>query len=192
MRSLRIVSVILTVLIVAGSAFAVYLVLDDLTDRLTAAEVRSGENRANADEANRKTEALATQLKALGETPVVEPDNGAQPQIRYVPVPGKDGAAGRRGLPGLPGSDGASITGPPGESATGEPGPTGSPGKDGANGVDGAPGKDGTNGTNGTDGRGITSLSCTGIFAPITFAVTYTDGTTAEFSCGAVDPAPPE
>lgn len=198
MRLLRILSIVITGLIVAGSAFAVYLVLDDLTDRLTTAEVRSGENKANADEANRKAEALATQVKSLGETPVVEPNSKAQPEIRYVPVPGRPGSDGANGVNGRDGNDGppgASLPGKDGVSIRGADGANGSDGADGQNGVDGAPGspgKDGTNGSPGADGRGIASLSCSGLFAPITFTVTYTDGTTAEFSCGAVEPAPSE
>jgi hypothetical protein len=47
-------------------------------------------------------------------------------------------------------------------------------------------------GQDGRDGRGITSLACSATLGPITFTVTYTDGTTQEFSCGdaPVDPDP--
>jgi hypothetical protein len=46
--------------------------------------------------------------------------------------------------------------------------------------------------TNGVDGRGITSLACSATLGPITFTVTYTDGTTQQFSCGdaPIDPDP--
>lgn len=46
------------------------------------------------------------------------------------------------------------------------------------------PPKDGADGDDGTDGRGIASVVCSGGIAPITFTLTYTDGSTDDFSCG--------
>jgi hypothetical protein len=103
-----------------------------------------------------KTQALAEQIRALGEKPVVSP--GSPPEVITIPgitgpqgVPGpdgRDGARGPRGFtgldgpagpPGAPGADGA--PGAPG--AAGEPGPVGPAGPEGPQGPAGEPGKDG-------------------------------------------------
>lgn len=156
-----------------------------------------------ADRADLRTEVTAQQKRAdlldqqvreLGETPIVEPSENSALESRYVPVPGAAGPAGPPGadgaagqsLPGLPGAPGRTVVGPPGTTgpagAEGEAGATGTSGKDGKDGAVGDPG------ANGQDGRGISSLACAGAVAPITFTVTYTDGSTQEFSCG----SPPE
>lgn len=197
MKGLRSLAVALTVLIVSLSGYAVYLVLDDLTSRVTVAEVESGKNGKAAAEANQKAEVLAQQVRSLGETPIVQPSTPKTDEkspIRYVPVPGPTGATGPAGtpgksLPGLPGAPGQSVVGPPGDvGPSGATGPSGSAGKDGK---DGTPGADGSTGSPGADGRGITSLACSGPAAPITFTVTYSDGSTQDFSCGSVvEPEP--
>lgn len=197
MKKLRYLAITITATIALLCGVVVYLTLDHVTDRLTAAERQAHVDRRERTTADAKVEALGKQLTALGETPVVEPDTDLDPDIQYVPVPGRPGADGRPGAPGANGR--AGPTGPVAPSIPGKPGAsiTGPAGQDGADGKPGADGKDGQNGTNGADGRGITSLSCSGIFAPITFTVTYTDGTTAEFTCGTAaepepDPAPSE
>lgn len=48
------------------------------------------------------------------------------------------------------------------------------------------PPADGVNGTNGTNGRGIAALACSGGLTPMTFTVTYDDGTQQEFTCGEI------
>jgi hypothetical protein len=91
----------------------------------------------------------------------------------------RDSCRGAAGAAGTAGADGSN----------------GKDGKDGATGDRGPSGSDGAPGTNGVDGRGIASLVCSTTVAPITFNVTYTDGTSQEFTCGeavAVDPAASE
>jgi hypothetical protein len=115
--------------------------------------------------------------------------------------PGVDGAAGARGPAPTSTQIAAAVTaycstrdqcrGVAGVSGTN--GTDGKDGKDGAAGDRGPAGTDGlpgANGTNGADGRGIASLVCSTTSAPITFNVTYTDGTSQEFSCGEVASTP--
>lgn len=183
-------------------ALVVYLLVTVLS--MTHADERDSSDRADlrveVTEQQKRADLLAQQVRSLGETPIVQPSTPAvkgEPKSRYVPVPGpagKDGANGLPGksLPGLPGAPGQSVVGPPGatgkDGATGPAGPTGSAGKDGK---DGGPGADGAPGSNGADGRGVTSLACSGAVAPITFTVTFSDGSSQDFSCGsAVEPEP--
>lgn len=177
--------------IVVGAFLLVgYLMLDDLTDRLNTAEANAGANRALATDAAEKADALAQQVRDLGEVPVVTPPSAPSaaesPSTRYVPVPGSPGSrgptgpAGSPGAPGTPGDEG--VKGGDGSNgsagSTGQPGEKGSDGKDGADGAPGPQGPagvDGTNGTNGVDGRGIRSTSCE---PDGTWLITYTDDTT--------------
>lgn len=88
---------------------------------------------------------LATQVRSLGATPVVQP-----PAPVAGPV-GAQGAAGVNGIPGPPGTPG--LPGPTGP--TGGPGPTGAAGvagSVGANGQDGPPGPAGPAGPQGQPG----------------------------------------
>jgi hypothetical protein len=178
-------------MIVVGAFLLVgYLMLDDLTDRLNTAEANSGANRALATDAAEKADALAQQVRGLGEEPVVTPPSApaaaSSPSTRYVPVPGAPGSRGPAGTPGSPG-----VPGTPGEAgekggtgaggstgSAGQSGEKGADGKDGSDGKDGAPGTpgaDGVNGTNGADGRGIRSVACQD---DGTWLITYTDDTT--------------
>jgi len=142
----------LTVLIFTLSVLAVYLSLNGVTDRLSIAEENAAKSDVATAQANAKVDALATQVRALGETPVVTAP--VSPQLRYVPVPGPRGPRG---------FDGVSITGP-----QGGVGAAGTNGTDGANGADG---KDGA------DGRGIASATCGDDGR---WTITYTDGATAD------------
>lgn len=145
------------------------------------------------------SEALETQIRSLGEEPVVQSSARATtPEVRYLPIPGRDGedgddgADGERGRAGRDGVDGESITGPAGESIIGPQGPVGAPGPTGGTGNTGPQGPQGDRGATGergTDGRGITSILCTSL-TPIDLTITYSDGTTATISCNPVDPDP--
>lgn len=188
-------------------ALVVYLLVTVLS--MTHDDERDSSDRADlrveVTEQQKRADLLDQQIRALGETPIVQPSKPAvkgEPKSRYVPLPGpagRDGADGLPGsdgksLPGLPGAPGQSVVGPPGDTGptgpTGPAGPSGSAGKDGK---DGSPGADGSPGSNGQDGRGITSLACSGATAPITFTVTFSDGSSQEFSCGSfVEPDPSE
>jgi hypothetical protein len=181
------------VIVVSAFLLVGYMMLDDLTDRLNTAEANSGANRALATDAAEKADALAQQVRGLGEVPVVTPPSApaaaASPSTRFVPVPGTPGNPGPVGAPGSPGAPG--TPGTPGEAgekggvgaggstgSTGQPGEPGADGKDGSDGKDGAQGPagaDGENGTNGADGRGIRTVACQD---DGTWLITYTDDTT--------------
>lgn len=124
-------------------------------DRRVALELDLAQQKA-------KTQALAEQIRALGEKPVVSP--GSPPEVITIPgitgpagVPGADGRDGARGPRGFTGIDGPAgprgATGAPGvngidgasgaSGASGEPGPAGPEGPQGPPGPAGEPGKDG-------------------------------------------------
>lgn len=131
-----------------------------------------------------KTEVLATQLEALGETPAVAPDTKLEPgRIQYVPVNGKPGATGPRGPAGANGRTPDAVPGPAGKAgasgAAGESiaGPAGPAGKDGTNGSDGKEGPQGPTGPAGKDGRGIADAQCGDDGR---WTISYTDGTTSD------------
>lgn len=86
-----------------------------------------GDFSSELDDARADRDALATQVRQLGGTPVAG-------------TPGKDGAQG------LPGRDGAN-------GVDGSPGPSGAPGATGKTGATGAPGAAGKTGAVGTDGK---------------------------------------
>jgi hypothetical protein len=103
-----------------------------------------------------KTQALAEQIRALGEKPVVSP--GSPPEVITIPgitgprgapgADGRDGARGPRGFTGLDGPAGpsgaAGTDGAPGaDGVDGEPGAVGQAGPEGPQGPAGEPGKDG-------------------------------------------------
>jgi hypothetical protein len=110
--------------------------------------VRTAESNAEA------AEALAQQVRQLGEKPVVEPT--AMPE----PIPGPPGAQGPQGLQGPPGDVGPigdrgprgfmGLIGPRGPA--GEMGPQGEPGAPGETGAPGAPGPKGGQGDTGPQG----------------------------------------
>lgn len=164
--------------------------------------------RAELRQQESTSEALAEQIRSLGEEPVIEPETTQQEvtgdvQDRFVPVPGPRGPAGTPGvdgdvgprgpagepgvgLPGTSGKDGSSVTGPAGSD--------GSPGEDGSAGPAGPPGKDGRDGSNGSDGapgkdgRSITSVTC----PEQDWVITYSDGTsdTVNGPCRLISPLP--
>ena len=74
------------------------------------------------------------------------------------PADGEDGEDSQ--VPGPPGAD-STVPGPAGESITGP---------------------------KGDEGRGIASMSCSGMAAPATFIITYTDGSTQEVQCQMLPP----
>ena len=118
-------------------------------------------------------------------------DTRADPQTRYVPIPGPTGSAGAAGRDGTNGRDG--TDGDDGQDST-EPGPTGPAGQDstipgptGPQGPAGATGKDGRDGTN---GRGVVGVACEGGLTPVTFTFTFSDGTTQTVTCGQLEPVP--
>lgn len=91
---------------------------------------------------------LATQVRQLGATPVVQPP---VPVAGPAGSPGLQGAAGIAGVPGPPGSPG--LPGPTGVAGqSGSPGPTGDPGANGVNGQDGVAGPAGAAGPPGPQG----------------------------------------
>lgn len=94
--------------------------------------------------------ALQDQVRSLGATPVVTPEQLAGP----AGVAGERGATGEPGPAGTPGSDGLpGSPGPAGEPGTaGSPGPAGSDGLNGQNGADGNPGPAGPQGDPGPAG----------------------------------------
>lgn len=71
---------------------------------------------------------------------------------------------------------------PPAKGDEGEPGQAGPPGES----IKGDPGEAGP------QGRGIASVTCTGMTAPATFVITYTDGTTQEVECQMLPPVEDE
>jgi hypothetical protein len=114
---------------------------------------------------------------------------------------GVTGPAGKAGEPGLPGptgpigpaGDDGSVgpAGPKGDRGEqGPPGPKGDvgpAGEPGPRGDPGAQGDVGPAGPAGPAGLGIAGIDCD-TAAPFTLVVTYSDGTTATYSCGRPDP----
>jgi hypothetical protein len=110
---------------------------------------------------------------------------------------GATGPAGKAGEPGLPGPTGpigpagddgsTGLTGPKGDRGEpGAPGPKGDTGPAGEPGPRGEPGPQGDigpAGPSGPTGVGIAGVACD-TATPFTLTVTYTDGTTATYSCG--------
>lgn len=91
---------------------------------------------------------LATQVRQLGATPVVQPPGPVAGLAGAQGPAGQNGVNGI-GIPGPPGSPG--LPGPTGPS--GGPGPTGVPGGAGAPGAAGSPGQDGQAGAPGPAGQ---------------------------------------
>lgn len=114
----------------------------DLHQRLDEQIERADQQKAAAD-------ALAKQVRRLGEVPVVEPDD--LPPASTVPIPGPSGPAGPigpqgpRGPKGDTGSSGA-------DGGTGAAGSAGTAGADGAKGEKGDPGPQGPAGPAGPPG----------------------------------------
>lgn len=189
----------LTTLIAMVSAYTLFAVAGDISDRIDRAETASisrdkavSENQKALTDANAKVTALSDQVEGLGKEPVVSPlpvavtgDRGPGPTLGQVAVAIQNYCVANgecRGIAGLNGDDGS----------RGEGGPAGSDGQTGATGstgTDGKDGKDGADGTNGSDGRGIASMSCGDDGA---WTITYTDGTTETVEGPCRVPAEPE
>lgn len=155
-------------LLAAGVLLFAYLVLDNLTDRVSRAEARqeSAEQERQGTEADLRQYAnavdkLADQVTRRGGDPVVQPGElpnltGGQPGPAGVPgLPGTRGITGQQGRAGKTGGTGATgRTGAPGaEGADGQPGADGEPGATGPQGETGATGPQGPQGPQGERGN---------------------------------------
>lgn len=152
MKRLRGIALALTAAIVVMSLFAVYTVLDDVTDeskdlqqQVETSDADRADLRAELEEQRDKTALLADQVASLGKTPVVTPSSPPADARRYVPVPGEKGDRGPAGRSvtfievlravgqmiddALARSCGGSCVGPKGDTGEkGEKGATGEPG----------------------------------------------------------------
>lgn len=99
-----------------------------------------GSLAAQQASAARGEQALASQIHAMGATPVVSP---AAPLTGPAGPSGAQGPAGQNGVAGIPGPQGPK----------GDPGPTGAPGPTGPTGPTGVSGAVGEAGQNGSDGQ---------------------------------------
>ena len=185
---------VLTIIVAVICLAAVFLMFDNLTDRVSEAESGQADYRKQARSNGAKVDALADQVRSLGRTPVAEKSGSDRVPVLIRGPRGEMGPAGPQGHPGADGKPGAA--GPRGATGgTGAAGVAGSPGTDGANGKDGEPGppgpkgepgkdgKDGKDGSAGSDGRGIANVSCDSA-VPLAFTVTYSDGSTESVTCG--------
>lgn len=196
--------VAVTLMLLLGAAIAYGIaelvsVQDDIEDsRRDRADLRSelaGQHEIST--------ALAEQVRALGEEPVVEPSDPPTTAPILQGERGPIGPRGPAGLPGLPGVDGTDgepgavgADGEPGAvgesgatGAQGEPGASGAQGPAGATGPQGEPGAQGPVGPAGADGRGIASVTCAGLPGGATWTFTYTDGTTQSVACATPEPS---
>ncbi|MGW1676044.1 hypothetical protein [Saccharopolyspora sp. NPDC002376] len=158
------------VVLLGYSALQMYSSVAELRGQLAEVDAEAG---ANAEAA----QALAAQVRELGQVPRVEPPAAGQRGERGLQgLTGQRGEQGIPGIPGQPGRDGQQ--GVPGQSgrdgepgaagAQGEQGLPGQNGKDGKDGQDGADGKDGVDGKDGappatwswTDPKSGTTYSC--------------------------------
>jgi len=190
---------VLTIIVAVICLAAVFLMFDNLTDRVSEAESGQADYRKEARSNGAKVDALADQVRSLGRTPVAEKSGSDRAPVLIRGPRGEMGPAGPQGRPGTDGTDGKpGAPGPRGATGgTGAAGVAGSPGSDGANGKDGEPGppgpkgepgkdgKDGKDGSAGSDGRGIANVSCDSA-VPLAFTVTYSDGSTETVTCGGV------
>lgn len=126
------VGVVVAAVVVLGVLFVVLWI--------SSAEHDETQNSAITDLGNKAT-ALQDQVRSLGGTPVVSPEQ----------IAGPAGVAGERGATGAAGPQGpAGPAGPSG--APGSPGPTGGPGTPGQPGAPGSAGVDGQDGAPGEAG----------------------------------------
>jgi hypothetical protein len=112
-----------------------YLADQDAKDDRDALRSENSAQDRRIQKLNGDNAALAKQLEALGQSPIVQPP--AAPGIRLVPVPGptgEQGPRGRDGAAGAPGADGNA-------GLTGEQGPAGPQGPPGETGAQGPPGE---------------------------------------------------
>lgn len=132
----------------------------ETTNKLNSSIADSTSLRAELKQQQAATQALADQVKSLGQTPIVTPSTPPPVNIRYVPIPGPAGPAGpmappakdgKNGAPGAPGAN-STVPGPPGKDST-VPGPAG---------------------TNGKDAPTVTDVKCDGT----TGVFTFSDGST--------------
>ena len=141
-------------------------------DEQSLADRRALAERLDREEA--AMQALAEQLRQLGEKPVVEPSDPPEPG-QIVPIPGPRGLSciEEIGYPRCRGDQGRAGAG----GADGNDGTPGADGKDGVDGKDGAPGADGRDGVDGKDGRGIEDAKCGDDGR---WTLWWTDGTTSD------------
>lgn len=188
MRSrLKFIGLVLFMGLIGYGLFSLGNRVDTQGARLEESEADRAALRGEVVALKKGSAALEAQVRGLGATPVVDP-NETPPLI--IPGPrgpvgpmgprgragknGKDGDDGDVGTPGTSGADGAN-------GKDGGPGPAGPPGPSGPSGPAGADGKDGTNGADGKDGRSVESVSCDRGVGTFTF--TYSDGTTQTVQC---------
>lgn len=169
--------------------------LEQTTARLDEAQserrqlVRTAESNAEA------AAALARQVRALGEKPVIQPSTlpspvpgpqgmpGVQGPVGPAGLLGPIGPAGPQGIPGLMGPQGdPGPAGPVG--AAGVPGPKGDPGDVGPAGPQGPAGERGPQGPTGPAGEDAFPFT-------FTFTVETTPATSTTYTCTITDPAEP-
>lgn len=115
--------------------------------RLAEAEAQNVKLEKRFNSSTRQTKALISQVRSLGEKPVVNP--GDIPTV--VGPRGAQGVQGPEGRPGVQGPRGPQ--GPNGRPGTAGPaGPAGTDGSDGQPGADGPPGPSGPQGAEGPKG----------------------------------------
>lgn len=176
-----------------GFVAFMYLMLDNLTDRIsraeerqTAAEVERASTESDLTRYATAVDQLAAQVEARGGDPVVDP---ADLPDAPTPLPGlvgpagptgpqgPSGPAGATGPRGRPGADGAAGVGAAGD--TGPAGPTGPPGPAGPAGPPGPAGEQGAAGPQGPAGdRGPAGADGQ---PPKSF--TYTDSLGVTYTC---------
>lgn len=122
----------------------------DTSNAIDTERVRRERVEQQLSEQLTASEALAEQVRSLGERPVVEPSDVPTGEVVVINgtdgqdgQPGQDGRPGTKGDPGTDGADGR----PGADGADGEPGPPGPPGPKGDAGEKGDPGAKGDPGT---------------------------------------------
>ena len=163
MKRLKVLGIVAVMLLMTYTTYSVL----NLAVRTQHSAADRADLRSQLVDQQAKTTLLFEQVKDLGETPVVQP-NDRLPLVQYVPTYGPRGFAGLDGSNGTDGVDGA----------PGAAGPQGPPGEAGAAGPAGPAGPEGDDGQ---DAPRITGIQCdgsTGVF-------TLSDGTTltAENMC---------
>lgn len=175
--------------------------LEETTTRLDQAQVERQQLVRTAESNAEAAAALARQVRALGEKPVV------QPSTLPTPLPGPPGQPGTQGPQGPAGP--AGLLGPVGPvgpqgipglmGPQGEPGPTGPAGADGAPGPKGDPGAMGPEGPTGPAGppgdrgpQGPAGPAGEDAFPfTFTFTVQTNPAQSQTYTCTITDPAEP-
>jgi len=161
----------------------VWVLVHGLTARVQHAEDTSAANEKAATQATRAVSQLAQQVKQLGGTPVVKPQQLSGP-VGPQGATGPTGPEGPRGMPGSVGPMGApGATGPKGATGpagtpgqTGPAGPAGPAGPTGPTGPAGPKGEQGEQGPKGEQGPAGYPTRFTFTIGPVTFECTDLDG----------------